>query len=205
VTKPTGRPVGRPPDPKPKRPQAPKPRGRPKGSPNKPGSIAAFVTDALLNPPAPPEIKKRAPRGAWVHMTPEQRTEYAHALRAARSPDWKAGGATLGRPAGLTDEQHQQMLEAAMPEAKRIIKTMTKKGQLPELDPRAEEAMTALLVMLRAGATAKDRVAIAKTILDFTMSKPTAKTELTVKSAEDLLDDLADAVLEDEPEDEPEE
>jgi hypothetical protein len=37
----------------------------------------------------------------------------------------------------------------------------------------------------------KDRLAAARTLLDFTMSKPETKSNVTVKKAEDFLSDLA--------------
>ncbi len=207
MTKPTGRPVGRPPNKKTLKPKAPaRPRGRPPGSKNKPNSLEGFIKDALENPikPPPKREKKGVFFGPWANKTPEERSEYARWLRSRNKPESLGkGGPPKGTPKGLTHEQHMALVAQARPEAKRILKIMKKNGQVPaDLDPRAEMAMAELLVLLKKETTGvRDKATIALGILGFTMPKPTTKSEVTVKSAEDLLDDVADALGLDDPED----
>lgn len=205
MTKPTGRPVGRPPKPKPKNPPPKRPRGRPKGSKNKPKDLASFIERAFTEP-LKPTVERKKPNqnlNRQKDWTPEQRAAWSKRLNARQDFKNRNGTGNPGKPNHLTQAEWKSIVDQAKPEAKRIIKVMQKNGTLPDLDPRAEEAMAALLVMLKSQASTRDKTTIAKTILDFTMSKPSSKTEVTVKTAEEMLDDLADVVLEGEdPEDE---
>jgi hypothetical protein len=122
-------------------------------------------------------------------MSPEERSAYFRALFAKRKVN------RGGKPAGVPRRMTIAQAEAHAAEQKiiidRIIKKMAANEQLPD-DPRAVEALTEAMTVMRAPNTAKDKIAAARLILDFTKSKPTAKVEHTVKTAEDLLDEMAD-------------
>lgn len=79
-------------------------------------------------------------------------------------------------------------------EAKQVVAYMKKKDMIAE-DPRAEEALEAMIGIVRAHDDAlnvplykaNDRIAAAKVVLDFTKQKPATKTDMTVAKAEDFL------------------
>jgi hypothetical protein len=174
MTKPTGR-----------------PRGRPKGVKNKPKSIEEFVLLQVSEPIQPPPVApKKAARGPWAHMTPEERKAYSRKLIEARKGN-RPKSTIPGKPRDLTAAQWAAVQEQAARDAKRIIAKMKDAGQLPD-DPRAVEALEKAVKTLRQSENAKDVAALGRLILDFTKSKPTTKAELTVKTAEDLLDEMAE-------------
>jgi hypothetical protein len=67
---------------------------------------------------------------------------------------------------------------------------MEKEGLIPD-DQMAKAALQAAFEMVTAPLTPKDRLAAARTILEYTKHKPAATTNLNIKSAEDFLDELA--------------
>lgn len=175
-------------------PRTGRPRGRPPGSKNKPKTIEAFVLDTLSSPPKIPARKpKGKPRGPWANMTPEERSAHSAKLNAGRDLKAQAakGGRKAGVPRNLTQKQHQQLIDEQQVEIDRIMKKMADQGILPD-DPRAEEALRETMSVLRTSEAARDKLAAARLVLDFTKSKPTAKVEHTVKTAEDFLDEMGD-------------
>ncbi len=173
-------------------PRTGRPRGRPPGAKNKPKTIQQFVTETLLDPPvSPPRKPKLKARGPWAGKTPEERRALSAKLNAGRDLAKIGGGRKAGVPISRTNKQHAQVLSDQQPHIERIIKKMADQGILPD-DPRAVEALTAAVVVLRTVESAKDRLAAARLVLDFTKSKPTSKIEHTVKTAEDLLDEMDD-------------
>ena len=173
-------------------PRTGNPRGRPPGAKNKPKTVEAFVIEALTAPPvSPPRKPKGKPRGPWANKTAEERSALGRRLSVGRDLSNIGGGPKLGVPSSRTAQQHAQVVADQQTEIKRIIKKMADQGTLPD-DPRAVKAMTHAMHVLRTSVTAKDRLAAARLVLDFTKSKPTAKIEHTVKSAEDLLDEIND-------------
>lgn len=166
-----------------------RPRGRPKGSKNIP-KVEDFVAEALAGSiPVPKPKPKAAPRGPWANMTPEERSEYARQLQARRKGP--SGGRRTGVPRSLTVEQFEARKAEQTQIVKRIMKKMADNGQLPD-DPRAVEALETGMVILRTQEDAKLKLAAARMVLDFTKAKPTTKQELTIKTAEDYLDELAE-------------
>lgn len=166
-----------------------RPRGRPPGSKNKPKTIEALVIETLeAPPPLPPrpQPKRRTNGGPWSNMTPEERSALGKALAAKR----KSAAKIPGKPPYITNDQWRVMQEVAASDAKRIIKKMRDAGQLPD-DPRAVEALEETVKALRTSTSTKDKIAAARLILDFTKSKPVQKTETTIRTHEDFLDELA--------------
>jgi hypothetical protein len=72
-----------------------------------------------------------------------------------------------------------------------MIKLMAEAGVLPE-DEGAQEAMGTVLGIMRTTASNDMKLKAARTVLEYTKAKPTSKAELTVKTAEDFLDELAE-------------
>lgn len=166
-----------------------RPRGRPPGSKNIP-KIEDFIAESLSAPVPVPALKpKGAPRGPWAGMTPEERSEYARKIAAKSKP--KKGGRRVGVPRKLTVKAYEARLAEQTTIVHRIMKKMADNGQLPD-DPRAVEALETSMILLRTQEDAKLKLAAARLVLDFTKSKPTAKVEHTVRTAEDLLDEMAE-------------
>ena len=167
-----------------------KPRGRPPGSKNLPKTVEAFVVEALTAPAIPPpRPPKQKPRGPWANKTPEERSALSAKLNAGRDLTKIGGGRKAGVPLSRTNKQHAAVVSDQQPHIARIMKKMAEQGILPD-DPRAVEALEAAVGVLRTVESAKDRHAAARLVLDFTKSKPTAKIEHTVKTAEDILDEM---------------
>ncbi|WP_061164742.1 hypothetical protein [Caballeronia temeraria] len=77
----------------------------------------------------------------------------------------------------------------------KLLKTMEEKGYVLPKDQYAREAIeTVAAVMHLSDISPKDKLAAARTLLDFTMAKPANETNLNVKKAEDFLLDLVDEV-----------
>src|SRR3546814_7162024 len=76
-------------------------------------------------------------------------------------------------------------------EVKRIIKKMAAAGDLPD-DPRAEEALSTGLTILRTSESEEQKLKATGLLLTWLKPKPTAKVEHTIKTAEDLLDEMAE-------------
>ena len=67
---------------------------------------------------------------------------------------------------------------------------MEKQGLVPE-DEMAQAALKKAFTMMHEQNSTRDKLACARTILEFTKTKPATKTDVTVKTAEDFLDELA--------------
>ena len=168
-----------------------RPRGRPPGVKNKPKTIETFVMAELTNPPPKPKRPpKMAARGPWAGKTPEERSALSRQLIEARKGNY-AKNTTPGKPRDLTNAQWAEVQEIARLDAKRIMQRMKDAGQVPD-DPRAAEALQTTIETLRTAESPKDKIAAARLILDFTKAKPAQKSEVTVRTAEDILDEMAE-------------
>jgi hypothetical protein len=120
--------------------------------------------------------------------TPEGRAQLA---------EWrKAAHAKAGRPRGATDGfsayRRKKMIAKAAAEAKVIVKAMEDKGIVIPKDAAAREAFeTVVTEMRRKDLLPKDKLAFARTVLEWSMAKPAAETNVTVKKAEDFLSEIA--------------
>lgn len=97
-----------------------------------------------------------------------------------------------GKPASLTNVEYATLLDRAHKEAKRIMKIMESNGQLPD-DAMAKAAIGAAFDMIGEPLSARDRLSAIRTVLEFTKTKPASKTDVTIKSAEDFLDEIAES------------
>lgn len=93
------------------------------------------------------------------------------------------------RVLGLTREQTNRRWKFASRKALKEVEEIKKKIDLTEA---SEEALTGAITVLRGPVSAKDKLTAARLVLDFTMAKPVAKSEVTVSSAEDWLRSLVD-------------
>lgn len=165
-----------------------RPRGRPPGAKNGPKTLEEFVFKALKQPLEPPSRSTNHGQiGAWAHKTPEERSAYSARLRAARTMPTRQ---TPGKPRALTNTQWAEVSATARLDAKRIIKKLKDAGTFPE-DEKAAEALEKAVVTLRASQSPKDVAALARLILDFTKAKPAQKSEVTIRTHEDFLDEIA--------------
>jgi hypothetical protein len=86
----------------------------------------------------------------------------------------------------------EKALAHAMVEAKQLVNLMEQKGYNIPKDEYAREGIEAVVAMVRlTDISPKDRLAAARTLLDFTMAKPATTINQNVKKAEDFLADLA--------------
>lgn len=166
-----------------------RPRGRPPGAKNGPKTLEEFVFRALEEPIKPPARSTNYGKiGAWANKSPEERSAYSAKLIAARK------GRTQqipGKPRRLTNAQWAEVTATARLDAKRIIQKVKDAGQMPD-DEKAAEALEKTVVTLRASQSPKDVAALARLVLDFTKAKPAQKSEVTIRTHEDFLDELAD-------------
>lgn len=170
--------------------QPKRPRGRPKGSKNKPKTLQGFIAEAMAVPVTPPPRKPKNPnmvRPALNAIPPEARIARAKKAQKARKVD--RGPAC---PKGWTLRQYLPLLEEATQEAKRIVKHMVEDGKISADDEIGKEAMTTVLALMRAPGSPEFKLKAARTALEYTKARPTQKSEVTVKTAEDFLDELAE-------------
>ena len=203
-----GRPKGSKTRPKWLREALKRPRGRPKGSKNKPKTILGWLQESLeIQEPkrAPRKLKDEkaaeyARKGAAM-LTPERRSELAKKASLAAKAKGKPGGRPLGVPAAYKSQwAYRAEQDAAKQDVKRIISIMAEEGILPE-DPLAREALETALQLMREAGPKDFKHKVLRTILEYRLAKPAQKQDVTVRTAEDFLDELA-AKESDEPSDE---
>jgi hypothetical protein len=68
---------------------------------------------------------------------------------------------------------------------------MDKEGVLPE-DPLAREALQEALKLMRSPGDKKFKHSVLRTILEYRLAKPTSKQDITVRTAEDWLDEIVE-------------
>ena len=125
--------------------------------------------------------------------SPEMLAKRMEGLRKWR----EANPGKRGRPHGLQDgvglKKYLKRLEVAKVKAERAIKVMADENLWKADNDVASKAMqTAIEIMLSQEGTTQNRLAAAKTILDFTQTRPTTKSETTLKTAEEFLSSLID-------------
>lgn len=169
-------------------------RGRPKGSKNKPTTLDAWLTEAMENqlppkpPPKPKDQSKVRENNALNRLTPEERSERARKAALSRKVH---KGQHVGAPFHWTEQEYAPLRIEAEREAQRIYKIMEQDGLLPE-DPLAREALLEALKLMRAPGDKKFKHSVLRTILEYRLAKPTTKTDVTVRTAEDWLDEIAE-------------
>ena len=118
-------------------------------------------------------------------------------MAAWRATAWAKSGRPKGATDGFTAHTRKKMIAKAKAEAKEIVKRMEEKGYAIPKDAAAREAFeTVVTEMRRTDLLPKDKLAFARTVLEWSMAKPAAESTVTVKRAEDFLDDLANEMKE---------
>ena len=166
--------------------------------------------EAFLSPP--PKPRKNRPYKhnpeRWAkpevfpsHSRPNKQNEKA--IYAATIPGYKEFmfyfsemrvkysfiGRKCGHPWGLREKKLARLQKKA---AKQVQKDMENIKKKLELDEVAEEAMTGALTVLRNPNSQQTKLAAAKLLLDFSKTKPVAKSEVSINAAEAWLASLAD-------------
>jgi len=102
----------------------------------------------------------------------------------------KNAGRPKGVPDGFRREQIEPIRYKAKKEAKQVVKIMAEKYEIE--DDYAKEALTTAVEVMRVPGETRERLAAARLVLDFTKTKPVAKSEVTIGKAEEFLASLLD-------------
>lgn len=121
-----------------------------------------------------------------LNSTPEGRAKAAEWRRKA----WAKAGRKFLTPDGYSEETYKPVLEQAQADAKRIVEIMVEKKLIDGDDDLAKEAIGVAAEIMRQPISARDRLAAARTILDFTKQKPVQKNETAISTAEGFLESL---------------
>lgn len=176
--------------------QPKRPRGRPPGAKNKPKTLEAYLSAAMAITELPPKPAPRPKDQSKVRLgnsnrlnrlTPEERSANGRKAVAARKTH---AARAEGTPTGWATHEYAPLLKEAEREAKRIYRKMEQDGTLPE-DPLAREALLEVLKLMRLPGDKKLKHSLARTILEYRLAKPTSKQDVTIRTAEEWLDDLA--------------
>ena len=178
--------------------EAPKrPRGRPPGAKNRPKTVAEWLAQAAdidkravpptnAHKPCKPRDPNKPKRVYVLKISPEEK-------RKAQLANAIKGTPPLGIPYGWSRSQYAVVLDQAQKEARKIMEMMENEGMTPD-DEMAKAAISAAFTMIGEPLAARDRLAAINTVLAYTKTKPATKTDLTVKTAEDFLDDVANSI-----------
>ena len=97
----------------------------------------------------------------------------------------KNAGRPKGVPDGFTKHEIEPIRAKAKKEAKEVVKIMSDKYDIH--DDYSREALETAVEVMRVQGETRERLSAARLILDFTKSKPVAKSEVSVSKAEDFL------------------
>lgn len=92
-----------------------------------------------------------------------------------------------GQPWGMRMSDYLPIQQKAIETAERAVKIMAEKGIWKADNDVAERAMKTSIQIMEQQGSVRERLQAAKTILEFTQTKPVAKTETTLKNAEAFL------------------
>lgn len=167
-------------------------------------------TEGALKPPPPPRKKQPASKKAkgWhppplrepSHSRENKRNEkaelkakipgYAEYMAFTWSISGKYGftGFKPGQVEGYNLRQLEELKKEARIRVEQDMANIKKHLDLPDM---ANEALEGALTVLREPSTQATKLSAAKLILEFTKSKPVAKSEVSVNKAEEWLASLA--------------
>ena len=149
---------------------------------------------------APKNPRKKSPKKELTHpqkATPKEnnyftklmQTEEGRALRKQWSTKKrKNGGRPVGTPDGYTLEAITPIRKQARKDSERIVAIMAKENNID--DEYAVEALKTAVEIMREPAQNRDKLTAARMVLDFTKTKPVAKSEVTIGKAEAFLESL---------------
>ena len=130
---------------------------------------------------------QRAPKENYfstLMKTPEGR-----ALRRKWSTKHRKNG---GRPRGVPDGYRKETIEPirskVKTEARKVVEIMAEQFNIE--DEYAKTALETAVEVMKTPGENRERVAAARLVLDFTKSKPSAKSEVSISKAEDFLASL---------------
>lgn len=134
-------------------------------------------------------FKKKDPNNLFYRM---QQTEEGRRLWKLWTDKRFIPGQTAGRPHGsyngYSRVQRNIHKAKAKAEAKEIVALMEQKGyEVPKKEFARESIETAVEIMRMSEISPKDKLAAARTVLEWTMAKPVAQSEVSIKKAEDFL------------------
>lgn len=157
---------------------------------------------------APKNPRKKAPekelknpnmarKGSQNYFSKLMSTPEGRALRKQWSTKPKRNaGRPRGTPDGYTAEMIKPIRKKAKADAERIVAIMAKEHDID--DEYAVEALKTAVEIMREPAQNRDRLTAARMVLDFTKTKPAAKSEVTIGKAEAFLESLLDSDQEEE-------
>lgn len=107
---------------------------------------------------------------------------------------WESGRFTpnphkMGQARDLSAAESDRIWRKSRKQAEKEVSEIKEKLNLEDA---AAEALTEAVTVLRGPISAKDKIAAARLVLDFTMAKPVAKSEVTVNKAEEWLASLTE-------------
>ena len=151
-----------------------------------------------MGAPRTPRAKSPSKKGQGPapHKAPKEnyfstlmKTPEGRALRRKWSTKPRRNG---GRPRGVPDGHRKETIEPirakAKAEAKEVVKIMAEKYDIE--DEYAKTALETAVEVMKVVGDNRERVAAARLVLDFTKSKPSAKSEVSISKAEDFLASL---------------
>ena len=94
-----------------------------------------------------------------------------------------------GRPKGVPDGYTKETIEPIRREAKKFAEEFVSKTDIK--NDYAKEALETAVEVLRTPSASRERLASARLILEYTLAKPVAKSEVTLHQAEQWLEELA--------------
>ena len=149
---------------------------------------------------APKQPRAKSPskkgQGPAPHKAPKKNyfatlmeTEEGRALRRKWSTKPRKNG---GRPRGVPDGYRKETIEPIRSkvkiEAKEGVRIMSETNNIE--DEYAKTALETAVEVMKTPGENRERVAAARLVLDFTKSKPSAKSEVSISKAEDFLASL---------------
>ena len=130
---------------------------------------------------------QKAPRRNYVATLME--TEEGRELRRQWSTKKRKNP---GRPKGVPDGYRKSEIEPIRANAKRkaeeVTKIMSEKYDIK--DDYAKDALQTAVEIMQVPGETRERLAAARLVLDFTASRPAAKSEVTIGKAEEFLASL---------------
>lgn len=133
------------------------------------------------NPKASSRLKELWADPVWAAA---QREKTRLAMEKRKGTDTFRSGV----PDGMRKDEADKLWAKAQNSAKETITAMEKNGVFAaEEDPRAVEALEFNITTMRGKHDIRARLAAAAKVLEYTKSKPVAKSEVTLNKAEDWL------------------
>ena len=139
-------------------------------------------------PKKPKDMSRDRPNSPknFAKLSPEERK--ANSVKAIKCRKTKTGR-TPGTPPNWSNRDYAPLRAQAKADARIMYEIMEKQGALPE-DPIAREAMLGALELLREPNSKSEKLKVIRTLLEWTLAKPTSKQDVTIRTAEDFLNDL---------------